>query len=350
MFSSEILTLGGFLILIVLVLMIDLLWVGRNVHVVSTREALIWTSVWVSLALVFYVFLRFYGHLLHGISTPEELLEVTGKYAPGLKFKTTGFESMLAEYREYMSVSYLSGYFIEEALSIDNVFVILIILRGFSVPLKDYKSVLFWGILGAIVLRFIFIFAGSALIQKFDWILLIFGAFLIFQGGKILLKKEEEQKDPHNYTIVRYLSKHFNITPVYSHDRFFLRKDGKLFLTPLFVVLVLIEFTDLLFAMDSIPAVFSVSLDPFVVFFSNIFAIVGLRSLFFLIANMVDKFRFLRIGVSILLIFVGVKLLFHTWLDEIGFKPAYSLYFIAFILIMSIILSVLIPQKNVTQE
>jgi len=240
--------------------------------------------------------------------------------------------------------------FIEKTLSVDNIFVILLILRGFSVPLKDYKSVLFWGILGAIVLRFIFIFAGSALIQKFDWILLIFGAFLIYQGGKILWKKEEEPKDPHDYAIVRYLSGHFNITRGYSHDRFFLRKDGKLFLTPLFVVVVLIEFTDLLFAMDSIPAVFAVSLDPFVVFFSNIFAIIGLRALFFLIANIVDKFRFLKAGVSILLIFVGVKLLFHTWLDEVGFKPAYSLYFIAFILIMSIVLSVLIPPKTAAEE
>ncbi|MGV8091311.1 MAG: TerC/Alx family metal homeostasis membrane protein [Mangrovibacterium sp.] len=348
--SSEVLLLGGFLILILFVLMVDLLWVGRKVHVVSTREALIWTCVWVSLAISFYVFLHFFGHLLHGISTPEELREVAQKYSMGLKFKSTDFEGMLAEYRQNMSVSYLSGYFIEETLSIDNVFVILLILRGFSVPLKDYKKVLFWGILGAIVLRFVFIFAGSALIQKFDWILLIFGAFLIFQGGKILFKRDEKHKDPHDYAIVRYLSRHFNITPGYSNDRFFFRENGKLFLTPLFVVLVLIEFTDLLFAMDSIPAVFSVSLDPYVVFFSNIFAIVGLRSLFFLIANMVDKFRYLQVGVSILLIFVGVKLLFHTWLEEIGYKPSYSLYFIAFILITSIILSVLIPQKTKAQE
>jgi tellurite resistance protein TerC len=348
--SSEILLLGGFLILILFVLMVDLLWVGRNVHVVSTREALIWTCVWVGLAMGFYVFLHFFGHLLHGISTPEELKQVAQKYSMGLKFKSTDFEGMLVEYRQNMSVSYLSGYFIEETLSIDNVFVILLILRGFSVPLKDYKKVLFWGILGAIVLRFVFIFAGSALIQKFDWILLIFGAFLIFQGGKILFKKDEKQKDPHDYAIVRYLSGHFNITPGYSNDRFFFRENGKLFLTPLFVVLILIEFTDLLFAMDSIPAVFSVSLDPYVVFFSNIFAIVGLRSLFFLIANMVDKFRYLQVGVSILLVFVGVKLLFHTWLEEIGYRPSYSLYFIAFILIASIVLSVLIPQKTNAQE
>ncbi len=347
MIPSEILILGGFIVLIVGVLMIDLLWVGRNTHVVSTKEALIWTAVWVGLAMGFYLFLHFLGHLLHGIKSIDELREVARQYAPGLKFRGTDLESMLSEYRKYMSVSYLSGYFIEETLSIDNIFVILLILKGFSVPVRDYKKVLFWGILGAIVLRFIFIFAGSALIQKFDWILLIFGGFLVFQGAKILFGKEGERKDPHDYTIVRFLSRHFNITKEYVHDSFFTRDNShKLFLTPLFVVLILIEFTDLLFAMDSIPAVFSVSLDPFVVFFSNIFAIIGLRSLFFLISNIVDKFRFLKVGISILLIFVGFKLLFHHWLDEIGFKPAYSLYFIAFTLSMSIICSVLIPAKK----
>ena len=347
MFSSEVLILAGFIVLIVFVLMIDLLWVGKNSHIVATKEALIWTAVWIGLAMGFYLFLHFFGHLLHGIESPEELKEVARKYAPGLQFKSTGFDAMLAEYRKYMSVSYLAGYFIEETLSIDNIFVILLVLKGFSVPARDYKKVLFWGILGAIVLRFIFIFAGSALIQKFDWILLIFGGFLVFQGVRILFQKEEKHKDPHDYSIVRYLSKHFNLTPDYVKDKFFTRENGKLFLTPLFVVLVLVEFTDLLFAMDSIPAVFSVSLDPFVVFFSNIFAIIGLRSLFFLISNLVNKFRFLSAGVSFLLIFVGLKLLFHHWLDEIGFKPVYSLYIIAGILLLSVILSVIIPKKNV---
>lgn len=199
--------------------------------------------------------------------------------------------------------------------------------------------------MGAIVLRFIFIFAGAALVHEFEWLLLVFGAFLVFQGGKILFKKEEKQKDPHDYAIVRYLSRHFPISKEYVGNKFFHLENNKLFLTPLLVVLVLIEFTDLLFAMDSIPAIFSVSLDPFVVFFSNIFAIIGLRSLFFLIANMINKFRYLTFGVSVLLMFVGVKLLLHKWLDEIGFRSAYSLYFIAFILIGSVVLSALIPEK-----
>ena len=347
MLSSELILMGAFLLLIVFVLMIDLLWVGRNSHVVSTREAITWSAVWIGLALTFYGFLNFYGHLLHGIDSPEKLSEIAARYTPGLKFRSSGFETMLAEYRRYMAVTYLSGYFIEKTLSVDNIFVILLILRGFSVPIENYKTVLFWGILGAIILRFIFIFAGAALVHQFEWLLLVFGAFLVFQGGKILVKKEEESKDPHDYAIVRYMSRHFNISKNYVSNRFMFRESGKRFLTPLLLVLVLIEFTDLLFAMDSIPAVFAVSLDPYVVFFSNIFAIIGLRALFFLVANMVDKFKYLSIGVSVLLIFVGLKLLFHSWLDNMGFKPAYSLYIIAMVLGLSMILSMLIPSREV---
>ena len=344
--STEVVLMGSFLLLIIFVLMIDLLVVGRNSHVVSTKEALGWTSVWFMLSIGFYVFLMYYGHLLHGIKTPAELSDVVSRYAPELKFKMTDFEGMLGEYRDNMSMSYLAGYFIEQTLSIDNVFVILLILQGFSVPLKNYKTVLFWGVLGAIILRFIFIFAGAALIHRFEWILYIFGAFLVFQGIKILIKKEGDQKDPHDSVIVRFLSKYLNILKEYHGDRFAMNYHGKVFFTPLMLVLVLVEFTDVIFALDSIPAVFSVSLDPFVVFFSNIFAIIGLRSLFFLLANMVDKFRFLNVGVSILLMFVGIKLLAKDWLVDIGFKSSYSLYFIAITLILSVVLSAILPEKD----
>lgn len=344
--STEVVLMCGFLLLIIFVLMIDLLVVGRNSHIVSTREALIWSSVWFMLSMGFYVFLSYFGHLLHGIETPAELSEVVTKYAPEIRFKSSDFNGMLGEYRNHMSMSYLAGYFIEQTLSIDNVFVILLILQGFSVPLKNYKTVLFWGVLGAIILRFIFIFAGAALIQRFEWILYIFGAFLVFQGIKILIKKDGHEKDPHDYSLVKFLSKYLNILKEYHGDRFALNYHGKVFFTPLMLVLVLVEFTDVIFALDSIPAVFSVSLDPFVVFFSNIFAIIGLRSLFFLLANMVDKFRFLNVGVSILLIFVGVKLLAHTWLEEIGFKSSYSLYFIAVTLTLSVVFSALFPEKK----
>jgi tellurite resistance protein TerC len=256
---------------------------------------------------------------------------------------------MLAEYRNNMSMSYLAGYFIEQTLSIDNVFVILLILQSFAVPLKNYKTVLFWGVLGAIVLRFIFIFAGAALIHKFAWILYIFGAFLLFQGGKILFSKNEEKSDPHDSFVFKFFSRYLNVSKDYHGDKFFYKYDKKVIFTPLMVVVVMVEFTDLIFALDSIPAVFSVSLDPFVVFFSNIFAIIGLRSLFFLLANMVDKFRFLSVGVSVLLMFVGLKLLAHDWLDEIGFKTSYSLYFIAATLVLSVLLSILLPKKEQSQ-
>ncbi|HBL74720.1 MAG: hypothetical protein A2W90_24140 [Bacteroidetes bacterium GWF2_42_66] len=350
MISNEILLLGGFIVFIISVLMIDLLVVGRGSHIVSSREALGWTTVWVLLAIGFYFFLKYFGHLLHGIDSPESLNEIVQKYAPDLRFRTSDFAGMLAEYRNYMSMNYLSGYFIEETLSVDNVFVILLVLKSFKVPFENYKTVLLWGILGAIVLRFIFIFAGAALIQRFEWILLVFGAFLVFQGGKILFNKNEHHKDPHDYGWVKYLSRHLRITKGYVDNRFGIKKEGNFYFTPLFLVLVIIEFTDLLFAMDSIPAIFSVSLDPFVVFFSNIFAIIGLRSLFFLIFNMVEKFRFLSIGVSILLIYVGLKLLFHSYLEEIGFKSTYSLYIVLSVLIGSVILSILFPKKTETTE
>lgn len=346
--ATEVILMGGFLLLIVFVLMIDLFVVGRNSHIVSTKEALIWSSVWFMLSMGFYVFLKFYGHLLHGIETSETLSEVATKYVPELKFQMTDFAGRLVEYRDHMAMSYLAGYFLEQTLSIDNVFVILLILQGYSVPKKNYQTVLLWGVLGAIVLRFIFIFAGVALINRFAWILYVFGVFLVFQGIKILFEKEEEEKDPHEYAIVKFLSRYLNITKEYVGNKFAIKhKDtGKVFFTPLMIVLVLVEFTDVVFAMDSIPAVFSVTLDPFVVFFSNIFAIIGLRSLFFLLANLVSKFRFLNVGVSVLLIFVGVKLLAHTWLKDIGFKPVYSLYFIAITLILSVVFSILFPEKE----
>ena len=343
---TEVVLMGGFLLLIIFVLMIDLLVVGRKSHIVATKEALAWTSVWVLLALGFYVFLKFYGHLLHGIETPAELKEVVSKYNPSMRFKLNDFEGMLGEYRNHMSMSYLTGYFIEQTLSIDNVFVILLILQGFSVPLKNYKTVLFWGVLGAIVLRFIFIFAGAALIQRFDWILYVFGAFLVYQGINILIKKEDDHKDTQEYAIVKFLYRYFNITKEYVGNKFAIKHKRQVFFTPLMLVLVLVEFTDVIFALDSIPAVFSVSLDPYVVFFSNIFAIIGLRSLFFLLVNMIDKFRFLNVGVSILLIFVGIKLLAQHWLEEIGFKSSYSLYFIATIITLSVLFSALFPEKE----
>jgi len=344
--SIEVISTLIFLVFIVAVLMVDLVFIGRKVHVISTKEAAIWSVIWISMGISFYFVLYYFGHLLHGIDSMEKLLAIAEKYNPYLEFKSTGFEEMLLEYKKSQAINYISGYFIEKTLSVDNIFVMLIILQGFSVPLKDYKMVLFWGILGAIVLRFIFIFAGVVIIQKFEWVLLIFGAFLLFQGIKILVEKEKEPTDPKDSWLVKYLSKHINLHTGYDRDKFWFRQNGKLFFTPLFLVLIMIEFSDLVFAFDSIPAIFAVSRDPFIVFFSNIFAILGLRSLFFLVANLVTKFRFLKHGVALLLVFVGFKLLLHGKLKSWGFQPEYSLYVIAFIMVASIVLSIIFPKKE----
>lgn len=344
--STEVFTTILFLVFITAVLLIDLLLVGRKAHVISSREALIWSVIWITMGLSFYFILRYFSHILHGIDTPEKLDSIVKLYNPYLQFKTSTFVEMLEEYKKSQAVNYLSGYFIEKTLSIDNIFVILMVLQGFSVPIKDYKFVLFWGILGAIVLRFIFIFAGVAIIHRFEWVLLVFGGFLLFQGIKILVSKEKEAKDPRDSFLVKFLSKHINIFPEYSKDRFWFRDKGKLFFTPLFLVLIMIEFTDLIFAFDSIPAIFAVSRDPFIVFFSNIFAILGLRSLFFLVANLVSKFRFLKPGIAVLLMFVGAKLLLAKQLKEIGYQPIYSLYAIAAVMILSVVLSIIFPVKE----
>lgn len=345
--NIEILSTLIFLVFIVGLLMVDLMLVGRKVHVISTREAAIWSVIWISLGLSFYFVILHFGHLVHGIETLEDLKHVVDKYNPYLTFKSNTFETMLAEYRKSQAINYVSGYFIEKTLSIDNIFVMLMILQSFNVPQKDYKLVLFWGILGAIVLRFIFIFAGVAIIQRFEWVMLLFGGFLLYQGIKMLVIKEKEGKDPKQSKIFKFVSRHIRVHPDYSKDRFWIRSEGKLFFTPLFLVLIMIEFSDVIFAFDSIPAIFAVSRDPFIVFFSNVFAILGLRSLFFLVANMVNKFRFLKPGIAILLVFVGLKLVFHDKLKGWGYHPEYSLYFIAFVMILSIILSLIFPKKEI---
>lgn len=344
--SIEVISLVVFMTFIIVVLMIDLVFVGRKVHVISTKEALVWSVIWITLGISFYLVLFYFGHLLHGITSKEKLLEIVRLYNPYLEFKTNTFEQMLGEYKHAQAINYLSGYFIEKTLSIDNIFVMIMILHGFSVPQKDYKFILFWGIFGAIILRFVFIFAGVAIIHRFEWVLFVFGGFLLLQGIKIFFEKEKQAKDPKDSKLIKWVSRHINVTTEYGRDSFWYRENGKLFFTPLFLVLIMIEFSDLVFAFDSIPAIFAVSRDPYIVFFSNVFAILGLRSLFFLLANLVAKFRFLKPGIAILLVFVGLKLLFHKNLKDWGFQPEYSLYFIGAVLSISVLLSVVLPKKT----
>lgn len=341
---TEILFLGGFVVFIAAILVLDMLVIDRKAHVVSIKEAGTWTGVWIGLALLFSVFLWFHGDMVHGIENMQDLQAVAARYAAHLKLDASDFEASLQQYRHYMTISYISGYLIEKTLSVDNLFVMMMIFTSFGVGKNEYQHVLNWGILGAIVLRFIFIFLGAAIISRFDWILLVFGALLIYSGIKMYVnrnKKEEINVEKH--PLVKFLTKTGRMYPKFMGDKFFVREAGKWLLTPLFVTVLVIEFSDLIFAFDSIPAVFSVSLDPYVVFFSNIFAILGLRAMFFLLAAIADKFRYLKTGVCVLLVFIGVKMLIHKYFE---IDAIVSLLFIIAVLIISIGASLIIPQKK----
>jgi tellurite resistance protein TerC len=341
----ELIPLILFVVGILGILLLDLLVIGRKSHIISFREAGAWVAVWVSMAFLFYFFLLWQGEVIHGIKDEADLKRVIELYKYNIDVTGNSFEENIRLFRKNISTNYLTGYFIEETLSLDNLFVILMILTGFSVPLKNYKKVLFWGILGAVVLRSVFIFAGYAVIIRFEWVLLIFGAFLVYTGIRYMFKSDRK-KDFREQWIFRKITANFPVYPKFVSNRFFILKEGKRYITPLFVVLILIEFTDLIFAVDSIPAIFSITTDPYIVFFSNIFAIIGLRSLFFFLANMHDRFRYLKYGISVLLIFVGFKLLLKDFIHEWGYKSQYSLYFIIMVILLSVGLSLLFPPKK----
>ena len=331
---NEIIFLVGFIVFIAAILILDMLVIDRKAHVVSIKEAGTWTAVWIGLALLFSIFLWFHGDIVHGIDNMQDLQAVASRYAAHLKLNADDFEGSLQQYRHYMTISYISGYLIEKTLSVDNLFVMMMIFTSFGVGKNEYQHVLNWGILGAIVLRFIFIFLGAAIISRFDWILLLFGVLLVYSGVKMFVnrnKKEEINVEKH--PLVRFLSKTGRMHPQFDGDKFFVKNNGRWLLTPLFVTVLVIEFSDLIFAFDSIPAVFSVSLDPYVVFFSNIFAILGLRAMFFLLAAIADKFRYLKTGVCVLLVFIGVKMLIHEYIE---IDAITSLLFIIGVLVVSI--------------
>ena len=343
---NELLFFGGFLLIVVIMLVLDLGVFHKKDHVISFKEASVWTFVWISLALIFAVVIYFCAEWIHGITTMEQLQAINVKHGHNLALDSAlGFEANMEMYRKTLTLEYLTGYLLEKALSIDNIFVMIMIFISFGIEEKYYHRVLFWGIIGAIVLRFIFIFASAALIQQFSWILAIFGAILVISGIKMFFEKNDEKIDTEKHPMVKFASKHFRLLPQgHGHD-FFVRMDGKRYITPLFVVLLVIEFSDVIFAVDSIPAVFSVTQDPFIVFFSNIFAILGLRSLFFILSNVMNMFWTLKYGLGVLLTFIGVKMLLHTfWHIEIG--TGMSLLIIAGILVLSILLSIIFPKKE----
>ena len=265
----------GFNVLVLAMLAVDLGVFHRKAHVVTFKESMSWTVVWVTLALAFNVGVWHFAG-------PQK----------GLEFFT--------------------GYLIEKSLSVDNVFVFALLFSYFAVPPVYQHKVLFWGILGALIMRAVMIVGGAALITKFAWVIYIFGGFLILTGIKMIVKKDEEIH-PERNPVVKWFKRLMPVTSDYRGDKFFVRENGLRMATPLFVVLLLVEITDLIFAVDSIPAIFAVTTDPFIVYTSNVFAILGLRSLYFALAGVMDKFHYLKIGLGAVLTFVGVKMLLaHT--------------------------------------
>ena len=344
---NELFFFGGFILLVIIFLVIDLGIFDRKAHVVGIRESVIWSTIWVATALLFFLFLRYWGDQLHGPETMEDLILLSGKYKHGLKLDGLSIDQGLQLYRNTLSIEFITGYLIEKSLSIDNIFVFILIFASFGIPPEHYKRVLTWGIIGAVVMRFVFIFASAALIQKYDWILYLFGAFLVFTGLKMFFTKHQKDKDPSQNAIVKWLSKKFNVTKTLHGQDLIYRENHKTYITPLFICLIMIELSDVIFAVDSIPAIFAVTKDPFIVFFSNIFAILGLRALFFLVSNIIPMFRFLHFGLAVLLTFIGVKMLVHSHLKEFGFETYHSLIIIFLILLVSILASVFIPEKKV---
>lgn len=354
MLTNETLFFLCFAAFVMLVMALDLgVFTKQKSHVVSFKEAAFWSAVWVALSVAFYFFIRNFGYLVHGITDMARLLEVKKRYADHVQLIAGDFEASLARFQANMALEYITGYLVEYSLSADNIFVFILIFKSFGVREKFYKKILVWGILGAIVLRFIFIFVGSALLQRFDWIIYIFGAFLVYTGVKLFFEgDEDEQMDTKNHPVVKFTAKYLNVYRRNVIDHFFVRRktDNKLFVTPLFIVVIVVAFTDLIFAVDSIPAIFSITKDPYIVFFSNVFAIMGLRSMFFFLSSIMDQFRFLKTGLAVLLTFIGVKMLAEPYLEHLGFQPVYSLYIIVGILAVSVLASWLIPEKKSDEQ
>ncbi len=296
----------GFHIFIFLMLALDLGVFHKKTHKVPVKEALIWSAVWISLALIFNLFVLF-------------------------------------EFGKTKALEFLTGYVIEYSLSVDNIFVFILIFSYFAVKSEYQHKILFWGILGALVMRGIFIFAGVALINRFHWIVIIFGGFLVYSGIAMLFQKETAV-DPEKNAIVKFFRKFLPVTDTIHGNKLFVRQNKKLYATPLFLVLLVIESSDLIFAVDSIPAILAISQDSFIVYTSNIFAIMGLRSLYFAVSGIMGLFRYLKIGLAFVLSFVGLKMLAAYFEFEIPILI--SLAVIIGILTISILASVVIKEKK----
>ena len=305
----------GFNVFVLSMLALDLGVFHRKAHAVSGREALIWSIVWISLSLVFNALIYFYWD----------------RIIPNSEY--TNSEAALA---------FLTGYLIEKSLSVDNIFVFILIFSFFAVPAAYQHRVLFWGILGALILRGILIVIGAALLEQFHWIIYVFGAFLVFTGIRMALSREDEKVHPDKNPVVKFFRRFMPVTENFERDRFFVRRAGRLMATPLLLILLVVESTDLVFAVDSIPAIFAVTQDPFIVYTSNVFAILGLRALYFLLAGMHARFAYLQQGLAVILAFVGVKMILQRWYH---IETWASLTFIAVVLAVSIIASLRVERR-----
>ena len=295
----------GFNLFVLLMLALDLGVFHRKTHEVNVKEALIWSFVWFALAMVFN-----YG-----------VYHYMGKVK---------------------ALEFFTGYVLEKSLSVDNIFVFILVFSFFKVPSLYQHKILFWGILGALVMRVILIFSGVALLTKFHWLIYVFGAFLVFTGIKMLLQKDSHVA-PDKNILVRLFKKIYPVTNDYHGDKFFVKIDAKKFATPMFVVLLVIEFTDLVFAVDSIPAILAITNDTFIVYTSNVFAILGLRSLYFALSGVMKYFRFLKVGLSVILVFVGIKMII---VDFFKFPIMLSLGIIISILLISVLASLIKPKEE----
>jgi tellurite resistance protein TerC len=303
--SNQILLWVGFNIFVLAMLALDLGIFHRRAHIVGIKEALIWSAIWIILALTFNLGIYFWRG-------PETALE------------------------------FLTGYLIEKSLSVDNLFVFLMIFSYFNVDSLYQHKVLFWGILGALITRAIFIATGITLIQNFHWVIYVFGAFLILTGIRMAIRKEKKIH-PERNPLLKLFRRFMPVTEEYEGEKFFLKRGGRYFATPLFIVLLIVETTDIIFAADSIPAILAITLDPFIVYTSNVFAILGLRALYFALAGMMRLFHHLHYGLSAVLIFVGTKMILA---DIYKIRVSLALSLIAVILLISIIASMIHPQKE----
>lgn len=319
---------AGFTAFVLVVLALDLGVFHKKAHEVGFKEASIWTTVWISLALVFNYL--FYLYAQHRFSTHERYTSIPD-FDPDAQAKTSALE-------------FLTGFVVEKSLAIDNIFVFAVVFAYFGIPKIYQHRVLFWGILGALVFRAIFIAMGSVLMQ-YHWVVIFFGGLLILTGIKMFFAGTKPQNLENNF-IIRQLKKVFRVHPKIEGQKFFFKKDGLTYVTPLFLALIFLELSDIIFAVDSVPAIFALTKEPLIVFTSNIFAILGLRSMYFMLAGVMDRFAYIKYGLASVLVFVGLKM---VWLNEAfggKFPINWSLGIIAFLIGGSIVASIIIDRRK----